>query len=99
MVSINGLPQSLPGSEKTSKARRRPKPHNDVADVSMHKSAVANAVEHSVRAMSEPEIEASQLNYDLPEGKSRKALQQYYTVMNHAQREELAQMLGLDIYI
>ncbi|NCO47198.1 MAG: chromosome partitioning protein ParA, partial [Vibrio sp.] len=35
----------------------------------------------------------------LPEGRSRKAMEEYMDVMNQAKKEELAQLLGVDIYI
>jgi hypothetical protein len=49
--------------------------------------------------MSEAEYQQAKVQYDLPEGRSRKALDEYMKVMNNARREELAQMLGVDIFI
>ncbi|EEY44479.1 hypothetical protein VMA_002545 [Vibrio mimicus VM223] len=39
------------------------------------------------------------MQYDLPEGRARKAMEEYLDVMNQARKEELAQLLGVDIYI
>ncbi|MDW2167201.1 chromosome partitioning protein ParA, partial [Vibrio sp. 2099] len=41
----------------------------------------------------------AQVQYDLPEGNARKAMEQYMDVMNRAKKEELAQLLGVDIYV
>ncbi|ADT87603.1 chromosome segregation ATPase [Vibrio furnissii CIP 102972] len=60
---------------------------------------VATAVSNSIRHVDPADINRAQLQYDLPEGRSRKALEEYMDVMNRARKEELAQMLGVDIYI
>ncbi|MEI8634280.1 chromosome segregation ATPase [Vibrio sp. PP-XX7] len=60
---------------------------------------VADAVSRSIYAVKDAENFQSNLQYDLPEGRSRKALEQYFGVMNQARREELARLLGVDIYI
>jgi hypothetical protein len=62
-------------------------------------NAVASAVALSVKAMKSADYQQSQVQYDSPEGKSRKALEAYFGVMSQAKREELAQMLGVDMYI
>jgi len=63
------------------------------------KNSVASAVELSVKAMKNADYQESQVQYDLPEGKSRKAMQEYFNVMSHDKREELSQMLGVDMYV
>ncbi|GAK87694.1 UPF0325 protein YaeH [Vibrio ponticus] len=59
----------------------------------------ANAVAHTIRHVQESDIHKAQIQYDLPEGRSRKAMEEYMRVMNQAKRDELIQMLGVDIYI
>lgn len=100
MVSINGLPPSLPGPNKANKANKKGevKKSEDKSPVSQP-TKVANAVAHSIRHVSESEIHRAQVQYDLPEGRSRKAMEEYMDVMHQAKREELSQMLGVDIYI
>lgn len=100
MVSINGLPPSLPGPNKANKTGKKNevKKTNDKTPVSQP-TKVANAVAHSIRHVNESEIHRAQVQYDLPEGRSRKAMEEYMDVMHQAKREELSQMLGVDIYI
>ncbi|AIW14585.1 chromosome partitioning protein ParA [Vibrio europaeus] len=100
MVSINGLPPSVPGPNRANKANKKNevKKSGDKAAVSQP-TKVANAVAHSIRHVNESEIHKAQVQYDLPEGRSRKAMEEYMDVMNQAKREELSQLLGVDIYI
>ncbi|QMV13979.1 chromosome partitioning protein ParA [Vibrio spartinae] len=102
MVSIQGLPPSrIPGTGKSSKSAKakRQGDTSGAASGTYEPTPVANAVTHSMRAMKETERFQENLQYDLPEGRARKALEEYFGVMNQARREELAQMLGVDIYI
>ncbi|CAH0526681.1 chromosome partitioning protein ParA [Vibrio hippocampi] len=103
MVSIQGLP-SVPTQRKTNKTNKASK--NAVAQSSTVQqsnatqvSKVAQAVSTSVQQMSEADIHKARLQYDLPEGRSRKALEEYMSVMNRAKREELEALLGVDLYI
>lgn len=100
MVSINGLPPSIPGSRKTNRVGKKNevKKAQQKGDVSQP-SKVANAVAHTIRHVQESDIHKAQIQYDLPEGRSRKAMEEYMRVMNQAKRDELIQMLGVDIYI
>ncbi|MEH0761404.1 chromosome partitioning protein ParA [Vibrio sp. 16] len=100
MVSINGLPPSLPGPNKANKANKK----NEVKKAQQKEpvgqpSKVANAVAQTIRHVSESEVHKAQIQYDLPEGRSRKAMEEYMNVMQQAKRDELSQMLGVDIYI
>ncbi|MGF1908224.1 chromosome partitioning protein ParA [Vibrio kasasachensis] len=100
MVSINGLPPSIPSSNKTNRVSkknevRKSQQKQDVGQP----SKVANAVAHTIRHVQESDIHQAQIQYDLPEGRNRKALEEYMRVMNQAKRDELIQMLGVDIYI
>ncbi|NVD07047.1 chromosome partitioning protein ParA [Vibrio sp. JPW-9-11-11] len=100
MVSINGLPASIPGPNRANKASKKNQANQsqDKTPVSQP-SKVANAVAHSIRHVSESELHQAQVQYDLPEGRGRKAMQEYMDVLNQAKRDELSQMLGVDIYI
>ncbi|WP_165311879.1 chromosome partitioning protein ParA [Vibrio ziniensis] len=98
MVSINGLPGNVSNTNRTSKAKK----NNGVKkghEVATRATKVAEAVSYSIRPVDESEIHRAQVEYDLPEGRSRKAMEAYMDVMNRAKREELAQLLGVDIYI
>ncbi|MCW8335125.1 chromosome partitioning protein ParA [Vibrio sp. SCSIO 43135] len=104
MASINGLPPSLvPNTTRTNKSNKANK-KNEVkkgqASTSVAQpTKVADAVSHSIRHVQESDIHRAQIQYDLPEGQARKAMQEYLGVMNQAKRDELAQLLGVDIYI
>jgi hypothetical protein len=71
----------------------------DLAVASQTKNAVASAVALSVKAMKNADYQQSQVQYDLPEGKSRQAMQAYFDVMSQDKREALSQMLGVDMYV
>ncbi|MDP5253872.1 MULTISPECIES: chromosome partitioning protein ParA [unclassified Vibrio] len=98
MTSINGLPSSsIHGTQKSSQLRRKKKTTSSVSDVSSSAIVKKNAID--VKNMAKAEDSAQAIHYDLPEGRSRKALQEYMGVLHQAKREELAQMLGVDLYI
>lgn len=101
MVSVNGLPpSSIPGSNRTQRANKKSGVQNSKSGTAVGKpSKVANAVSHSIRQVQESDIQDAQLQYDLPEGKNRKAMEEYMDVMNRTKKEELALLLGVDIYI
>ncbi|MEF1255494.1 MULTISPECIES: chromosome partitioning protein ParA [unclassified Vibrio] len=100
MVSINGLPPSVPGPNRANKANKKNevKKSSDKTPVSQP-SKVANAVAHSIRHVSESELHKAQVQYDLPQGRGRKAMEEYMNVMTQAKRDELSRLLGVDIYI
>ncbi len=105
MVSINGLP-SIPKQRKTQKAKTNkavskastPSSTN-ATNQTTQVTKVAQAVAHSVKHLSDADVARAQVQYDLPEGRSKKALEAYMNVMNRAKREELEQLLGVDIFI
>ncbi|ENK1945283.1 chromosome partitioning protein ParA [Vibrio cholerae] len=101
MVSINGLPPArLPGTNKTSKTGKKGEVSQSESGKSVSStSKVATAVAESIRQVNESDIHRTQVQYDLPEGRGRKAMEEYLNVMNQARKEELAQLLGVDIYI
>ncbi|WP_162063199.1 chromosome partitioning protein ParA [Vibrio taketomensis] len=101
MASINGLPPAIiPGSNKPNRINKNKGigKSNAKSEVSQP-SKVANAVAHTIRHVQESDIHRAHIQYDLPEGRSRKAMEEYMRVMNQAKREELMQLLGVDIYI
>lgn len=98
MVSINGLPPArVPNTHRASKAKKNEVTQGQ-SSVSQT-SKVADAVAHSIRQIDPADIHRARIQYDLPEGQASKALEEYLGVMNQARKEELAQMLGVDIYI
>ncbi|MCA0935597.1 chromosome partitioning protein ParA [Vibrio alginolyticus] len=101
MASINGLPSSLiPGANRTNKTSKKNQVKKSQTQQSVGQpSKVANAVAHSIKQVDESQIHRAQVQYDLPEGNGRKAMEQYMDVMNRARKEELAQLLGVDIYV
>ncbi|ELY5144294.1 chromosome partitioning protein ParA [Vibrio vulnificus] len=101
MASINGLPPVIiPGTQRTNKSSNKRKvAKNQQQQAVGQTSKVANAVAHSIQNVKESDIHKAQIQYDLPEGQARRAMQEYMDVMNQAKREELAQLLGVDIYI
>lgn len=99
MSSIHPLlPAAIPASNRTQKAKRKANAKAQV-ESSTNTSVVVSQVARSIQQLSDSELEQAQLAYDLPNGRSRKALEQYWSVMTQAKREELAQLLGIDIYI
>lgn len=98
MVTIQGLPATPVNKAHKSKKRAEVKKQQDKTGVAQT-TRVADAVSHSIRHVDESEIQQAQVQYDLPEGSSRRALEEYMQVLNRAKREELAQLVGVDIYI
>nr|AER30459.1 chromosome segregation ATPase [Vibrio mytili] len=101
MVSIKGLPPSLvPGANRTHKARKKKQVQTSQTEKSINQpSKVANAVAHSIKHVDESQLHHAHIQYDLPEGNGRRAMEHYMDVMNRARKEELAQLLGVDLYI
>ncbi len=84
MASINGLPPSLvSGSNRTNKTSNKNQVKKSQAKQPVGQtSKVANAVAHSIKHVDEAQIHRAQVQYDLPEGNARKALEQYMDVIN-----------------
>ncbi len=100
MVSINGLPPSVTGPNRANKTNKKKDVNKTEQNASVGQpSKVANAVAHTIRHVNESDIHKAQIQYDLPEGKGRKAMEEYMDVMNQSKRDELSMMLGVDIYI
>ncbi|WED22557.1 chromosome partitioning protein ParA [Vibrio sp. JC009] len=98
MVTIQGLPATVVNKPQKAKKRAEVKKDQTKGDPGQT-TRVADAVSSSIRQVKESEIEKAQIQYDLPEGNSRKALEEYMEVLNRARKEELAQLVGVDIYI
>ncbi|MGP8306621.1 chromosome partitioning protein ParA [Vibrio sp. YIC-376] len=101
MASINGLPPSfITSANRTDKVSKKSQVKKARTKQPIEQpSKVANAVAHSIKQVDESQIHRAQVQYDLPEGNARKAMEQYMDVMNRAKKEELAQLLGVDIYV
>ncbi|MGL4381239.1 MAG: chromosome partitioning protein ParA [Vibrio sp.] len=101
MIAINGLPlPRLPSTNKTGKIGKKGQvSQSESSSRVASTSKVANAVAESIRYVDPLQIDRAQVHYDLPAGQARKALEEYLDVMNQARKEELAQLLGVDIYI
>ncbi|WP_375753199.1 chromosome partitioning protein ParA [Vibrio sp. HN007] len=98
MVTIQGLPTTV--ISKPQKSKKRDEVKKDTSQSSVTQTTkVANAVSQSIHNIRESDIEKARIQYDLPEGSSRKALEEYMEVLNRAKKEELAQLVGVDIYI
>jgi len=100
MVSVNGLPPSIGHTQKTNRTNKKNDvKKNDAKSPVGQPTKVANAVSHSIRHVQESDIHKAQIQYDLPEGRGRRAMEEYMDVMNQSKKEELAKLLGVDIYI
>ncbi|KXF81452.1 chromosome segregation ATPase [Enterovibrio coralii] len=96
MVSIQGLPQHV---QRTNNAKRK-KPEQPQTDTeSVKPSMVAKAVSRGIRNPELAQEAHQQIHYDLPDGRSRNALEAYMDVKNQARREELIAMFGVDIFV
>jgi hypothetical protein len=98
MVVINGItPATVQQARKPNKKRgvQQDKSKEEVAQPTQ----LAHAVAHSIRHADEAEIERARVQYDLPEGHSRKAMQQYMDIFNQARKDELSHLVGVDLFI
>lgn len=98
MVTIQGLPATTVNRAQKAKKRGGVNKQQDKTG-GAQATKVAEAVSHSIRHADAAEIHKAQIQYDLPEGSSRRALEEYMQVLNRAKKEELAQLVGVDIYI
>ncbi|WP_025674633.1 hypothetical protein [Salinivibrio socompensis] len=99
MVAINGV--SSPQTARPNQSRR-PANHNKATRKQTPKTTqVANAVRQRVDPVSVANAEQAQqqVQYDLPDGRGRQAMESYFAVLNQARREELMNLVGVDIYI
>ncbi|NLS11561.1 chromosome partitioning protein ParA [Vibrio sp. SM6] len=112
MVSIQGLPPSVVRQNRGVKRSQQAASTNKVQGAEVARSEVvssantttkvATAVAHSLvnaRSLANAQWDENALGYDLPQGRARQALESYMDVMNQSKKEQLAQLLGVDIYI
>lgn len=101
MASIHGLPPSLiTGANRAKQVSKKEQVKKaQIKQPLGEPSKVANAVTHTIKQVDESQIHRAQVHYDLPEGSARKAMEQYMDVMNRAKKDQLAQLLGVDIYV
>lgn len=96
MVSIQGLPQIVPARPQKA---RKPKGDGQASETITEPNQLAKAVSQGIR---NPELagQAHQhIQYDLPDGRGRNALASYMDVLHQAKREELAALVGVDVYV
>ncbi|MBB1312582.1 MULTISPECIES: hypothetical protein [Aliivibrio] len=99
MVSIQGLPPALIQKQQAvGKKNQVKKAGGDKASVSQP-SQVAKAVTNHIKHLDASAYADSRLQYDLPEGRNRHAMEEYMDIMLQKRREELAQLVGVDLYI
>lgn len=98
MVTINGLSPSVVPNTKKTRTKSLSQKEQGKSQVAQA-TKVAEAVSQSIRQVSEADIQKSQLQYDLPSGQSRKAMEEYMDILNQSRKEELAKLIGVDIYI
>lgn len=110
MVSIQGfgLPISrsknakLRKSEKSSASVETPKLETVKPSGSVETptpSVIAKAVAQGIRSADFVHDPSEHLHYDLPDGKSRQALEAYLTVKHQAKRDALMALFGVDLFI
>ncbi|PJC85430.1 chromosome partitioning protein ParA [Vibrio sp. HA2012] len=98
MVMINGINTSA--VSQAGKPNRRPgvRQENNSGEAAQP-TQLARAVSHSIRRADEADIERARVQYDLPEGHSRRAMQEYMNIFNQARKEELSQLVGVNLFI
>ena len=104
MVSIHGLPPALVQNRKVQKQQavgknNQVKKANGSQAMVAQPSKVATAVTNQVKQLNASEYANYRLQYDLPGGGNRKAMEEYMDIMLQKRREELAQLVGVDLYI
>lgn len=62
-------------------------------------SAIAKAVAQGIRSSDFAQEAYQQIQYDVPDGKSRQALASYLAVKHQAKRDALMALFGVDIFI
>ena len=94
MVSIQRLPPSLHSPQKP-----RSKQPDAIPAVPTQPSVVAKAVARSVRDPQQLKDAHARVQYDQPEGRHRQALDAYMGVMYQGRKDELAALVGVDVYV
>ena len=101
MSSINGLSSAgMAGVRQTTTVTKKQATANTATPQSTTApSKVARAVSQSIHAVDESQIRRAQVHYDLPQGHARKAMDTYMGVLHHAKKDQLAQLIGVDLYV
>ncbi|MUI53726.1 chromosome partitioning protein ParA [Aliivibrio fischeri] len=99
MVSIQGLPPALIQKQQAIGKKSQVKKTTGSKSLVAQPSKVATAVTTQVKQLNASEYANSRVQYDLPEGRNRHAMEEYMEVMLQKRREELAQLVGVDLYI
>lgn len=93
MALIQRLPPSIHSPQKP----RVNKPVSAPAEI--QPSVVAKAVARSVRDPQLIQDAHSKIQYDQPEGNHRQALDLYMGVMYQHRKDELSELVGVDVYV
>lgn len=99
MVSIQGLPPALIQKQQGVGKKNQLKKTTGSRALVAQPSRVSTAVSAQVKQLNASEYANSRIQYDLPEGRNRQAMEEYMAIMLQKRREELAQLVGVDIYI
>ncbi|NUY55530.1 hypothetical protein BZG78_12315 [Salinivibrio sp. MA351] len=99
MVSINGVPS--PQTTRSNQSQRAANKQKATRKQTPKTTQVANAVRQRVDPVSVAQAEQAQqqVQYDLPDGRGRQAMESYFAVLNQTRREELLSLVGVDIYV
>ncbi|MGF1763778.1 chromosome partitioning protein ParA [Aliivibrio kagoshimensis] len=105
MVSIQGMPPAITPNTQSVKQQKSVVPIATDRPLNTEATKVATAVVRGIESgtrhdltLSEKEHAQAHIQYDLPEGKSRQALEQYMNVFHQEKRDELSRLMGVDIY-
>jgi hypothetical protein len=96
MNRINGLPSQVTPLPKSDRSKAQATHH---AESDARTNQVMPLTSKPIRMASEDRINQTRVQYDLPEGSSRQAMQEYLNVANQSRRDELEQLVGVDLYI
>lgn len=99
MVSINGI--SSPQTARSNQSQRAANKQKATRKRTPKTTQVAKAVRQRVDPVSVVHAEQAQqqVQYDLPNGRGRQAMESYFAVLNQTRREELLSLVGVDIYV
>ncbi|OOE77031.1 hypothetical protein [Salinivibrio sp. ML290] len=100
MVSINGV--SSPQTNRPNHPQRAGKKPQTTRKQTPRTTQVAKAVRQRVDPAAIAQAEQAKqayVQYDLPDGRGRQAMASYFAVLNQARREELINLVGVDIYV
>ncbi len=103
MVSINGMSPTVIQNKRVQKqkavGKKKPVQTINGGKVIVVDSTKVATTTHQLKTLNASEYANARLQYDLPEGRSRKALEEYMDIMLQKRRDELAQLVGVDLYI